>query len=252
MKLKNNEIDAKKLRTRLITSISLGIIFFTSVIFLFRSIQNQEKINNAPSVIRHSFEWNAKIWSKLNSPSNLSVKKKTPEIDILPRVNGEIGLNDEINYDSYKVTVISGDKKINLPITAFKLINKVGYSTDFRCIEGWSDEIQYAGARFSDFIKHYNLGKKLDGTYYNYVGLETPDKKYYVSIDMESMLHPQTVLAYEMNSEPLLEENGAPLRLIIPVKYGIKNLKRIGTIFFSDERPRDYWAEKGYDWYSGL
>jgi len=55
-----------------------------------------------------------------------------------------------------------------------------------------------------------------------------------------------------VNGKPLPLENGAPLRLIIPVKYGIKNLKRIGTITFSNNRPPDYWAEQGYDYYSGL
>lgn len=85
-----------------------------------------------------------------------------------------------------------------------------------------------------------------------YVGLQTPDEEYYVGIDMASAMHPQTLLCYEMNERPLLPEHGYPLRLIIPVKYGIKNLKRIGSVFFSNERPPDYWAEQGYDYYSGL
>jgi len=85
-----------------------------------------------------------------------------------------------------------------------------------------------------------------------YVGMATPNEEYYVGLDMASALHPQTLLAYEMNEQPLRPEHGAPLRLIIPVKYGIKNLKRIGTISFSNERPPDYWAEQGYDYYSGL
>jgi DMSO/TMAO reductase YedYZ molybdopterin-dependent catalytic subunit len=38
---------------------------------------------------------------------------------------------------------------------------------------------------------------------------------------------------------------------VIPVKYGIKNIKRIGTIHFTSRRPADYWAERGYDWYAG-
>ena len=54
-----------------------------------------------------------------------------------------------------------------------------------------------------------------------------------------------------MSSE-LPEVDGAPLRLLIPVKYGVKNLKRIGKITFSDERPHDYWAENGYDYDSGF
>ena len=68
---------------------------------------------------------------------------------------------------------------------------------------------------------------------------------------MASALHPQTLLVYEMGDKPLLPEHGALLRLYIPVKYGIKSLKRIGTIRFIDERPADYWAEQGYDWYAG-
>ena len=104
-----------------------------------------------------------------------------------------------------------------------------------------------AGVKFSDFLDRNGIGSR-----YPYVGLETPDGKYYVSIDMESMLHPQTLLCYEMNGAPLLFDNGAPLRLIIPVKYGIKSLKQLGRIFFADSRPPDYWAERGYDWYAGL
>lgn len=69
---------------------------------------------------------------------------------------------------------------------------------------------------------------------------------------MPSALHPQTLLAYEMNGKPLEAGHGAPLRLAIPVKYGIKNIKRIGSIEYTDERPKDYWAERGYDWYAGL
>jgi DMSO/TMAO reductase YedYZ molybdopterin-dependent catalytic subunit len=49
----------------------------------------------------------------------------------------------------------------------------------------------------------------------------------------------------------LTPDHGAPLRLVIPVKYGFKSLKRIGTIRFTDTRPPDYWAERGYDWYAG-
>ncbi len=82
--------------------------------------------------------------------------------------------------------------------------------------------------------------------------METPDGDYYVGLDRASAMHPQTLLAYEMNGEPLTNAHGAPLRLLIPVKYGVKNLKRIGKISFADARPRDYWAENGYDYDCGF
>jgi DMSO/TMAO reductase YedYZ molybdopterin-dependent catalytic subunit len=120
--------------------------------------------------------------------------------------------------------------------------------------------VHWAGARFSDFAARY-LPKTIDGSKPDvglhpeklvpYVSLATPDNGYFVGWDMPSILHPQTLLAYEMNGEPLLPEHGAPLRLASPTKYGIKLIKRIGRIEFIAERPRDYWAESGYDWYSG-
>ena len=66
------------------------------------------------------------------------------------------------------------------------------------------------------------------------------------------MLNPQTLLAYEINGVDLPLEQGAPLRLVIPNKYGVKNLKRIGTMTLSDQQQPDYWAESGYGYFLGL
>lgn len=227
------------------------MLFALFIVLAFLSIRSFQK-QQAYSVHRSSFMLNEKIWRLLQSPKKMSTTKPTPEKGRPPRVNGMLGLKSEREINNYKIEVLSGNKSISLTPTDIKLLPKVGYSTDFKCIEGWSEVTQFAGARFSTFMNQFKLGKKPDGTYYQYVGLETPDKEYYVSIDMESMLHDQTLLAYEMNLAPLSEENGNPLRLVIPIKYGIKSLKRIGRIFFSDQRPPDYWAERGYDWFSGL
>jgi DMSO/TMAO reductase YedYZ molybdopterin-dependent catalytic subunit len=54
-----------------------------------------------------------------------------------------------------------------------------------------------------------------------------------------------------MNGQSLTPAHGAALRLFTPVEYGIKSIKRIGTIRFTNQRPADYWAERGYDWYAG-
>ncbi|MDR3688948.1 MAG: molybdopterin-dependent oxidoreductase [Fimbriimonas sp.] len=55
-----------------------------------------------------------------------------------------------------------------------------------------------------------------------------------------------------MNGEPFAIEHGAPIRLVIPVKYGVKNIERIGSITYTDHQPNDFWAEQGYDWFAGL
>lgn len=241
-----------KLKNRSRLAFLCLFLFFASAFGFFYVVKKSDRIGGASAILRKSFLWNEDVSRILRSNKRLSLERPRPPKGTPPRVNGMLGLKSELDLSNYKILVESGKKKIELPVSAFKVIPKSDYSTLFKCIEGWSEDFQYAGTRFSDFMKFYDLGKKPDGKYYAYVGLETPDKKYYVSIDMESMLHEQTVLAYEMNDAPISIANGAPLRLIIPIKYGIKSLKRIGRIFFSDERPRDYWAERGYDWYSGL
>jgi DMSO/TMAO reductase YedYZ molybdopterin-dependent catalytic subunit len=126
---------------------------------------------------------------------------------------------------------------------------KVELITELKCIEGWSRILKWGGARFQDFVRQYAPGQSNPNSY---VALETPGREYYVGLDMASAIHPQTLLCYEMNGKPLESQHGAPLRLVIPVKYGIKNLKRIGKIIFSETRPPDYWAERGYDYYAGF
>ncbi|MFD2144362.1 molybdopterin-dependent oxidoreductase [Mucilaginibacter antarcticus] len=166
------------------------------------------------------------------------------------RQNSDVGLESGIDLPTWKLEICkSNGQQLLISIDAIKALPKTEIVFDFKCVEGW-DQIQYwGGLRFVDFVKHFNLDREAK---LQYVGMETPDKKYFVGLDMDSAMHPQTILAYEMNGKPIPVNHGAPLRLIIPVKYGVKNLKRIGSITFASSRPRDYWAEKGYDYYLGL
>lgn len=168
------------------------------------------------------------------------------------KVNSDIGVEGNKKFDpaTWKLQVIKrpGDV-LQISLQELMALPKTEIIYDFKCVEGWDQISHWGGVKFSDFIEHYRLDEyaKMD-----YVGMETPDKAYYVGIDRPGAMHPQTLLAYEVNDKLLPLEHGAPLRLIIPVKYGIKNLKRIGSISFSNTRPHDYWAEQGYDYYSGL
>jgi molybdopterin-dependent oxidoreductase-like protein protein len=180
------------------------------------------------------------------------------------RVNGDIGLEMPVDAVTWRLRVeglANHDAPVELTLNALRKLPTVEMTTEFKCIEGWSAIMQWAGLRFSDFMKAYppatQSGDPLDiesspEDLPGYVGMATPGGGYYVGLDMETMLHPQTLLAYDINGGPLPDEHGAPLRLVTPVKYGVKNIKRIGTIHFSRNRPGDYWAEQGYDWYAGL
>jgi Oxidoreductase molybdopterin binding domain len=179
-----------------------------------------------------------------------------------PRVNGTIGMERPVDAARWQVHVdsIAGQAPRAFSLEAIQALPRVEMATELKCIEGWSDVVHWTGARFSDFLKEYRLGTRSGNAHdpaanahelYDFVQLETPGGGYYVGLDMASALHPQTLLCYAMNGQPLTASHGAPLRLVITVKYGIKNIKRIGRIRFLDRRPADYWAERGYDWYAG-
>lgn len=125
---------------------------------------------------------------------------------------------------------------------------RVEMTTELKCIEGWSQVVTWGGVRFADFAAALgtNAGR------HPFVSMGTADGAYYVGLDTASAMHPQTLLCDRMNGESLPEAHGGPLRLVSAVKYGIKNIKWVGRISFRDDRPADFWAEQGYDWYAGL
>ncbi|HTA44084.1 MAG TPA: molybdopterin-dependent oxidoreductase [Bryobacteraceae bacterium] len=167
-----------------------------------------------------------------------------------PRQNGEIGLGADFEPDRWVLSVHGFDSTPTVQVTMARIreLPRVEQITQLNCIEGWTTVVRWAGARFADFTAKY-APRFHDA---RYVGMQTPDRAYFVGLDSASALHPQTLLCYEMNGADLTSEHGAPLRLVIPVKYGVKNIKRIGTIIYTNERPEDYWANQGYDWYAGL
>ena len=202
--------------------------------------------------LRRVLEFDERVARGLFRPSSLSPQFPRSAAR-MPRVNGMIGLDADLDPARWRLQVIGSageHSPQSFTLDQIRAFPRVEMTTELRCIEGWSDVVHWAGARLADLASVTGLatrGARLLG----YTAFQTPDGQYYVGLDMASALHPQTLLCYEMDGRPLTPEHGAPLRLVIPVKYGIKNLKQIGTIRFTEDRPADYWAERGYDWYAG-
>ncbi|HEX4592120.1 MAG TPA: molybdopterin-dependent oxidoreductase [Gemmataceae bacterium] len=172
-----------------------------------------------------------------------------PRFAVEPRVNGRYGLQQAVDAAGWRVRVEApGAAARDLSLATLAGLPRTEHVTEFKCIEGWSDVVRWGGVRFADFAAKFGPAAGA----YEYVGLATPGGGYYVGLDAASALHPQTLLCDTMNGAPLTSGHGGPLRLVIPVKYGIKNIKQIGRVSFTNDRPADYWAERGYDWYAGL
>ena len=214
----------------------------------WRWLRSRPEAGGVAYPFRRAHEFNEQLSRAYFSDARL-VQTFPRERGGMPRVNGVIGMEDNFDAAAWTLQVEGTEgapEKLTLNLDDIRALPRTEMVTELKCIEGWSEIGYWAGARFADFAARYASAARS-----GYVSLETPGGGYYVGLDIESALHPQTLLCYEMNGAPLTAEHGAPLRLYVPVKYGIKSLKRIGTIRFTNERPRDYWAEQGYDWYSG-
>jgi DMSO/TMAO reductase YedYZ molybdopterin-dependent catalytic subunit len=127
-----------------------------------------------------------------------------------------------------------------MPLTSM-VINHV-------CVEGWAAIVQWGGVRLRDLIA---LAQPKSNV--RYVYFKSADG-YYESWDLKSSLHPQTLLAYQKNGQPIPVDNGAPLRLASPIKLGYKQSKWVTEVLLLSELlpKKGYWEDLGYEWFGGL
>jgi DMSO/TMAO reductase YedYZ molybdopterin-dependent catalytic subunit len=249
-----NIYTSRQIRRKSIIAFSVFFLMMSAAVVGWMYLKNLPPDNGllggVQKPVRKVLTLNESIFKK--SFSNLHLAKTYPLSAAVkhPRVNGDIGMGNDFDPATWKLYVIkaAGDT-LTLTLADIKKLPKTEIVFDFKCIEGWSQVTHWGGVKFSDFVAFYNLNNESS---MKYVGMATPDNEYYVGVDMLSALHPQTLVCYEMNGKPLPMNQGFPLRMIIPVKYGIKSIKRMGTMYFDNERPPDYWFERGYDYYSGL
>jgi len=123
------------------------------------------------------------------------------------------------------------------------------------CVEGWSAIAWWGGIRFADLLAQYPPAPEARwAALRSMVSLDGHGRPepYYVSIDLGTARHPQTLLATHHDGRPLSLAHGAPLRLLAPMKLGLKNIKAITDIAYTPNEPPDYWNEQGYSKYDGL
>lgn len=243
------QLTSKQLRLKTILSFSAFVALGVVAWFIFNRVKNAPKKEGAAKPLRSVLSANESVFSSLFSSTKPVKEYPLSAAAKKVRVNGTDGLEDDVDTATWRLHVVKqkGDT-LTLTLADIKKLPKKDIVFDFKCIEGWSQVTHWAGVPLKTFLQTYGLTEESKMAY---VGLQTPNKKYYVGIDMPSAVQEQTLLCYEMNGAPLPLNQGYPLRLIIPVKYGVKHLKRIGILYFSNNKPPDFWAERGYDYYAG-
>ena len=129
-----------------------------------------------------------------------------------------------------------------------------------RCVEGWSMVIPWLGVPLGDVLKRFEPTSK--AKYVAFTSLSDPrqmpgvrvpvlDWPYREGLRIDEAMHPLTLLVTGMYGKPLPQQNGAPLRLVVPWKYGFKGIKSIIAITFVERMPKTSWnmsqpAEYGF------
>lgn len=155
----------------------------------------------------------------------------------------------EIDPTTFKLIV---DGAVNQPIQlSLNDLSKLplhSMTIQHVCVEGWAAIVQWGGVRLQDVIA---LAQPKATA--RYVYFESGDG-YYNSWDLPSAIHPQTLLAYLKNGQPLPVDNGAPLRLAAPIKLGYKQSKWVTRVTLLDRlsNKQGYWEDQGYEWFGGL
>ena len=134
------------------------------------------------------------------------------------------------------------------PWTVEKLYSlpQVTQITRHVCVEGWSMIGKWTGTPLGVVLNRIGAD-----TTAKYVGFACADG-YYEGIDMAAALHPQTLMAFKLSDETLPTRHGYPFKLLIPTKLGFKNPKFITTMYVTNQQPKGFWTDRGYNWFSGI
>lgn len=134
----------------------------------------------------------------------------------------------------------------------------------FRCVEGWSMVVPWNGFELADLLKV--VGVKSEAKYVSFETLLRPDEMwgqkrnylewpYREGLRLDEALNPLTILATGLYNKRLPNQNGAPVRLVVPWKYGFKSIKSIVRITLMKEQPQTSWSTanpREYGFYSNV
>ena len=133
-----------------------------------------------------------------------------------------------------------------------------------RCVEAWSMVIPWVGVPLAEVLKRFEPNSK--AKYVEFTTLQDPERlpgqrravldwPYVESLRIDEAMHPLTLLAVGLYGEELLPQNGAPIRLVVPWKYGFKGIKSIVRIRFSETPTKTAWmkaAPREYGFYANV
>ncbi|MEG3897897.1 MULTISPECIES: molybdopterin-dependent oxidoreductase [unclassified Microcoleus] len=202
------------------------------------------------AVVGKTFEpLNQSVEALLLNPQKLVPEFPASAIEPNALIINTFDITPDIDAKAFRL-IIDGEvnRPLNLSLEQLQIMPLSVMTIRHVCVEGWAAIVQWGGVRLRDLV-----ALAQPKTNARYVYFKSADG-YYESWDMPSALHPQTLMVYQKNGNPLSVENGAPLRLASPIKLGYKQSKWVTRITLVSELlpEKGYWEDQGYEWFGGL
>jgi DMSO/TMAO reductase YedYZ molybdopterin-dependent catalytic subunit len=231
-----------------------------------------DKLNDSPhvrSVLDSTEGLTRRVQRLILTPGQLAPEYKVSDISPAFRANGSTDPED----DAYRAHVAAGfkdwkleigglvDRPLSLSLDDLRQRKVQSQITRHDCVEGWSCIAKWTGARLGPLLVEAGLKPTAKFIVFYCADLMDPlaGDPYYESIGLSDAFHPQTILAFEMNDQPLPVPHGAPLRLRVERQLGYKQAKYVMKVVAVDslkpiQRGKGgYWEDTvDYEWYAGI
>ena len=163
------------------------------------------------------------------------------------------------NFADWEVTI---DGLVSKPtvfsLAAIKEMPSRTQITRHDCVEGWSAIGKWTGVPLGDLMHKVEPLAQAKYAVFHCADVDDEGIRYYESMAVQDLFHPQTILAYELNDKPLDVPHGAPLRLRFERQLGYKHAKYVTRIELVESLTSigggkgGYWEDQGYEWYAGI
>ncbi|GAA4643493.1 molybdopterin-binding protein [Pontixanthobacter gangjinensis] len=218
------------------------------------------------SLFDASQRWHQSVHRSLADRMALAKEYSKAEISPFFRGNGSL----TVDTPEYEASVVNQfkdwtlevrglvDTPLTLTMENIRSLTQRTQITRHDCVEGWSAIGEWTGPQLSTLLEA--AGVQNDAKFAVFRCADTlAGRQYYESVDLVDAMHPQTIIAHELNGEPLEVQNGAPLRMRIERQLGYKHAKYLTAIeLVADladlgEGEGGYWEDRaGYQWYAGI
>ncbi len=218
------------------------------------------------SLLQAAQGWNRNLHDLLGRNNALAREFSPDQISPDFRGNGTLAPNgdayaahQEAGFADWRVTVHGLVKTpLSLSLDDIKALPQRTQITRHDCVEGWSAIGQWTGPQLSHILKQAGVTEGARFIVFRCADSLTGGP-YYESIDLVDAFHPQTIIAHELNGEPLPVKNGAPLRMRVERQLGYKHAKYVTEIEVVSsldgigQGKGGYWEDRAdYQWYAGI